>query len=154
MQIVTRLAKKKRSKGFTLLELMIAVVIVGILAAYAIPSYQESVKKSRRSDAKGALYQLANGMERHFTENSTYKNAADANDDGTADSDTGTPVASIFAAQNSLSENYSFNISTATTTTYLLQAIPISTSAQAGDRCGTMTLTQTGAQNASHADCW
>lgn len=59
------------SKGFTLIELMIAVAVVGILAAIAYPSYQDSVRKSRRADAKSALLDAAH--ERTvFTENNQY----------------------------------------------------------------------------------
>ena len=63
------------TKGFTLIELMIAVAIVGILAGIAYPSYQDSVRKSRRADAKGALLGFANAMERYFTENNSYLGA-------------------------------------------------------------------------------
>ena len=56
------------TKGFTLIELMIAVAIVGILAGIAYPSYQDSVRKSRRADAQGALLGFANAMERYFTQ--------------------------------------------------------------------------------------
>ncbi|MCP4091353.1 MAG: prepilin-type N-terminal cleavage/methylation domain-containing protein, partial [Gammaproteobacteria bacterium] len=56
-----------KSRGFTLIELMIVVAIVGILAAIAYPSYQEQVRKSRRADANGALLGLANAMQRHAT---------------------------------------------------------------------------------------
>ena len=59
-------------KGFTLLEVIVAVAIVAILAAIAYPSYQSSVRKSRRADAEGALVGLSNAMERQFTVNSTY----------------------------------------------------------------------------------
>ncbi|MFI3186333.1 MAG: prepilin-type N-terminal cleavage/methylation domain-containing protein, partial [Methylococcaceae bacterium] len=58
---------KQSQAGFTLIELMVTVAIVGILAAIAYPSYQDSVRKSRRADASGALLGLANAMERHFT---------------------------------------------------------------------------------------
>lgn len=66
---------RSRVKGFTLIELMVVVVIVGILAMIAIPSYQESVKKSKRSDAEGALMSLANAMERYYTTNGSYSGA-------------------------------------------------------------------------------
>lgn len=58
--------------GFTLIELMIAVAIVAILAAIAYPSYQDSVRKSRRADAKAALLELAQFMERNYTEANRY----------------------------------------------------------------------------------
>ncbi|MBT5967504.1 MAG: prepilin-type N-terminal cleavage/methylation domain-containing protein, partial [Gammaproteobacteria bacterium] len=56
--------KAREIKGFTIIELMITVAIIGILASIAYPSYQESVYKSRRADGKGALLGLANAMER------------------------------------------------------------------------------------------
>lgn len=59
-----------KSKGFTLIELMIVVVIVAILAAVAIPSYQNSIQKTRRADAKETLTRVAAAQERYFfTEN-------------------------------------------------------------------------------------
>jgi type IV pilus assembly protein PilE len=62
----------RHSPGFTLIELMIAVAIVGILAAIAYPSYQNYVKQTRRSDAQIALTQAANHQERFFTECNWY----------------------------------------------------------------------------------
>lgn len=64
--------KSLSSRGFTLIELMIAVAIIAIIAAVAFPSYQESVQKTRRADAKAALEAAAAMQERHFTENNTY----------------------------------------------------------------------------------
>ena len=81
----------KDSKGFSLIELVVAVAIVGILASVAIPAYQSSVGKGRRSDAQGALLSFANAMERHSFTNSSYLGAADAG------ADTGSP--SIFATE-------------------------------------------------------
>jgi type IV pilus assembly protein PilE len=67
--------KRSRVKGFTLIELMIVIVIVGILAAIAIPSYENSVKKSKRADAQSALLTFANAMERYYTTNGDYSGA-------------------------------------------------------------------------------
>jgi type IV pilus assembly protein PilE len=112
------------TKGFTLVELMIAVAIVGILAGIAYPSYQDSVRASRRADAKGALLGFANAMERHFTENNTYRRTA------TGGGDTGTPA--IFSGTSPVDGG----------TAYTLQATPIN--GQVGD--GMLVISQTGAR--------
>ena len=82
----------KRMRGFTLIELMIAIVIIGILAAVAYPGYQNSVRKSRRATAQGDLMAFAALMERSFTATNTYLGngtIADVNADGIPD--TGPP---------------------------------------------------------------
>ena len=66
----------KRQRGFTLIELMITVAIIAILAAIAFPSYQDSLRKSRRTDGKNALTQAMAIMERYYTERNTYATAA------------------------------------------------------------------------------
>ena len=62
----------KRIAGFTLVELMIVVAIVGILAAIAYPSYIESVRKGKRAEGRAALTSLLQQQERFFTQNNTY----------------------------------------------------------------------------------
>ncbi len=69
----------KKTHGFTLIEMMIVVAIIGILTAIAYPSYLESIRKSNRSDAKAALNDAAGRMERCYTINSTYDDCATAN---------------------------------------------------------------------------
>jgi type IV pilus assembly protein PilE len=142
------------TKGFTLIELMIAVAIVGILAAVAYPSYQDSVMKSRRADAEGALLGFANSMERYFTEKNTYKGAA------VGGGDTGTPT--IFSPTSPVDGGtayYNLKISLAEVSSYKLIAEPIG--AQSSDKCGKLTLTSTGVRDMDDesaeitlADCW
>lgn len=125
------------TKGFTLIELMIAVAIVGILAGIAYPSYQESVRASRRADAKGALLGFANAMERYYTENNSYEGA------GAGGGNTGIPT--IFSTTSPVGGGaafYSLTISAATARTYTLLATPINS--QVVD--GIMDISETGAR--------
>src|SRR6267154_1626429 len=70
-------SRRLESGGFTLVELMIVVVIVAILASIAIPAYNSQIRKSRRTEAKTALLDLAGREERYFnTSNNTYTNLA------------------------------------------------------------------------------
>jgi len=137
--------------GFTLIELMIAVAIVGVLAAIAIPSYQDSIRKSRRADAEGALMNFANGMERHYTEISSYCDAAvDASKGGdtgcgpTSAFDQGAPDSSIFSATGETKDNYSFFITVAQPSFYTLRAEAIAGTTQETD--GFLELDSTGAR--------
>lgn len=63
---------KRKTNGFTLIELMIVVVIIGILAAIAYPSYSQWVTETRRSDAQAALMDLAAKLERYFSQCNSY----------------------------------------------------------------------------------
>lgn len=67
----------KKTQGFTLIEVMIVLVVVAILAAIAVPSYQDSIRKTRRGDAKEALTRIAAAQERYFFTNNGYGNFED-----------------------------------------------------------------------------
>ncbi|TAK62524.1 type IV pilin protein [Methylobacter sp.] len=140
-----------KQQAFTLIELMVTVAIVGIFASIAYPSYQDSVMKSRRADAKGALLGFANAMERHFTETNSYLGA------GTTDGNTGSPtIFSVTSPVDGGTPYYNLTINAVTASSYTLNAAP--TGAQSNDKCGTLSLTQTGARGISTAlpvtDCW
>lgn len=131
----------RRQSGFTLLEVMIVVVIVGILAAIAYPSYQEQVAKSRRADAQTALMELAQFMERHYTANGSYLEGAN-------------PPTLPFteSPKDAGAKFYDLSLQGTTATAFVVRAVP--KGAQLGDRCGTMTLSNTGVKAAAANDCW
>ena len=73
--------KNTANHGFTLIELMIVVSIIGILASIAYPSYRDSVLKSRRAEARTAIAELMQQQERYMTQNNTYLPFANGDDD-------------------------------------------------------------------------
>ena len=130
--------------GFNLLELMIAVAIIGIIASVAYPSYQEYVRDSRRVDAQGVLLEMAQWMERQHTVNGRYT----INASGAA------PTLPLTKSPKDGTDTFYTLGVTATAQTYTITAT--ATNAQAGDDCGNLTLTQTGVKGAtgSGTDCW
>ena len=66
-----------RNKGFTLIELMIVVVIVGIIVAFAYPNYKDFVDRAKRNEAKAILLEIAQNQERFYLQNNRYGTLAD-----------------------------------------------------------------------------
>ncbi|WP_416138248.1 type IV pilin protein [Halomonas sp. HK25] len=141
----------RRTAGFTLIELMIAVAIVGILASIAYPSYQRYVLESRRTDAKSSLMQVAGQLERCYTVTSDYRYR---DGDGNAcinfpiDSNEGFYRITASAADGTGTVPESSNYRLTATTT------GAQNSSQSGDSCDDFTLTHTGARGANETDCW
>jgi type IV pilus assembly protein PilE len=129
-------------KGFTLIEVMVVVAIVGILAGIAYPSYTEYVARSNRSEGQRELMRIANLMEQRFLDTRAY--TEDMTDLGlNADpyiTDTGGSHYSIDASVNGR--------------TYTLTATARGHQATIDSACGTLTVTDTGLKGSSGTDCW
>jgi type IV pilus assembly protein PilE len=140
-----------KKNGFTLIELMIAVAIVGILAAIAIPSYTAYVKRANRTDATRTLSSIAQALERCYSQNFTYSNTAPfvcAANNGPVVSPQGyyTIVVNVVPAAPPTPESYN------------LTATPIAAPQTQDTACATFTVDSTGKQTATPAGntktCW
>lgn len=137
MQAVTR------QKGFTLIELMIVVAIIGIMAAVAYPSYQSYVEKTRRGQAQADLLELVQFLERRYSNRFDYRKTDGSNPE--------LPFDISPREDNPAAYTISFSESV-TANTFTLQAEP--ETLQAGDKCGKMTIDQEGNRTAEETDCW
>jgi type IV pilus assembly protein PilE len=136
---------KRHQLGFTLIELMIVVAIIGILAAVAYPSYTESVKRGDRSAARAALLEAQQFMERFYSANSRYTK----NDAGEAPD-----LPTRLQLVPSEGPKYGLSISAVGVNSYTLTATPTTS-----DKCGDLTLTNTGVKGRSASgptvqECW
>jgi len=126
----------KKSNGFTLMELMIVVAIIGIIASIAFPSYQDTVRKSRRAEAHAGLVKMQLQQEGFRMVNIAYATAIAAGANNVNDPG---------------SDYYTFSISGATASAYTLTATAKS-SQTADTTCTPMTINQAGTK--SPAACW
>ena len=136
--------KAKYSAGFTLIELMITVAIIGILASIAYPSYRDYIIRANRAEARTALLENAQFLERNFTTANRYDKDSSGND------------LSLPRTQSPSSgtTNYNLTVTFANSgRTFTLSAAP--TGGMSGDACGTYTLTNTGVRGSGgDTNCW
>jgi type IV pilus assembly protein PilE len=130
---------KQRQLGFTLMELMITVAIIGILAAVALPSYQQYIIRGARAAAQAEMMDVANREQQYFLANRVYADKATL---------PYTPPSSVSAKYD-----YDIAVGIGTVPSFTITFSPISTSNQAGD--GDLVLTSDGVKTrAGNAAKW
>ena len=136
-----------KSYGFSMIELMIVIAIVGIIAAVALPAYRESQLRAGRTEGKSTLMEVASMQERFFSANNSYSTNADP---------LSTPVVATLFSTNG---DYAVTVAACGTGTiancFVATAAP--QGEQADDTCGNLTLTNTGVRGAAGGtqdECW
>jgi type IV pilus assembly protein PilE len=127
----------KINKGFTLIELMITIAIIGILAAIAYPSYTIYVAESARAEAHTSLLRASNLQEQYYLDNRGYtENMVDLG----------------FGADPFLTESDLYSIDSTGTENFVLVATAQGVQASRDSGCATIQITDTGAK--TPAECW
>ena len=141
-------------RGMTLIELMVVVAIIAIIFAFAFPSYDRYIVRTKRAVGQNVLVQVADRQQQFFMDNKRY--AADLTDLGfTADpfivDDNGSST--VAGDPDAV---YSVSLSNTTATTYTVTAAPLGGQLSRDTSCGSLTITQTGAKGKSGSgdNCW
>lgn len=131
---------RRRSGGFTLIELVVACAVAGILAAIAYPTYTQYVLKSHRATAKAILSEQAQYMERYYTSKGTYVGANEL----------------VKQSPKNGESRYAISLTDVTETGFTVVADPVEGTKQVDDECGKLTLNHTGATAAKEnvKNCW
>ncbi|GLK90727.1 type IV pilin protein [Pseudomonas turukhanskensis] len=152
MSQLTQNGARAAQRGFTLLELMIVVAIIGIISAIAYPSYMNHVRTAHRADAEASLVELSQFMERHYTANGFYTDPATGDEAPELPFDT--------SPKDGGNAMYDLSVSAISNNTFTLSATPVDGKMMAGDGCASLTLTNTGLRGVSEdatldkAECW
>ena len=152
--------RHRPSSGFTLIEVMIVVVIIGILTAVALPAYNAYIDRARRADARTQLLEASQHMQRFYSQNDRYDQANDAAGTAVALPATLTTVPRGAAAGT---EDYTirFQAGTLNARAFTLEAVPRAGSTMANDKCGTLRINSVGRRTVTGesggmtaATCW
>ena len=140
--------RQYRQAGFSLVELLVVLVIMGVLSALALPGYTRYVQRGNRTEVMVALLEAQHFMERYYSVNGQYLSPANA-----------VPMLPqrLQGIPSQGTVRYQLSVREATANSYLLQAVP--EGSMAGDVCGNLTINQTGLRGVlnstrSVAECW
>jgi len=128
---------RRSNRGFTLIEIMIVIAIIGIVITIGYPSLTEYVNKGRRTEVAGLLSEQAQILERFYSQNNVYTGVAGLS-----------PGNDFYTITQTLTDQ-----------TFLLTAVRKAGKAMAADKCGDFTITNTGVRSLVNAtaatkDCW
>lgn len=149
MSALLHLSQRRKAGGFTLIEVMIVVAVIAILAAIALPSYQEYIRRGNRAEARASLLQAAQWLERVATSTGTYLSTKNV---GNFPGELKTVPSKTYAVSLGGTDDAG--------SMFTLSAIP--QGSQVADKCGTLTLNQAGARSVTvagasedlKAECW
>jgi type IV pilus assembly protein PilE len=147
--------RTRNAGGYTLIELMVTIVVVAILASIAIPAYTAQVRKSRRTDARTALLDIAGREERLFSTTNAYSSTPSDLGYGAAGATFPMPIGNGYY-------NVAVNAAAAVPPTFTITATPVAGKGQDKDKqCASFTVDQAGRQSAldvsgtdATSSCW
>lgn len=142
-------------RGFTLIEIMMVIAIIGILAAIALPGYEQYVTRSKRGLAKSAIVQVMDRQAQFFVDNKRF--ATDLTDLGYGEDGFGINRSGKEVASTSADRVYIVQLASgASTMAFTMEAVPQLSQATKDAKCGTLQITHTGVKSVTGTgtDCW
>jgi len=140
MDISSNMRTQRQISGFTLIEMLIVVALISILAAVALPSYREYIKKSYRSEAQSYLMSLASRQQQFLVDTRAYATFA--------------TLTSVLPTPTNVGAAYVVTMPDPAGVPPAFTVTATPKTGQASEKCGTLTINQTGTKTAAIPGCW